>query len=188
VLVIASTEGVLAATLGPTAIVAVALVTAVTTNRRQREALKHDRELADLADLRKLLDEAAVALNEAADAFDLLLLELHTHGRKLPGEVRERLAACGNRLLEVRARLTVRVGLNSRLARAFGEAADALHAAWREVGWLEDDDDEVLQGKRELVELAHDDWDAAFGAFLTAAVDRAGAVPTKGGEMPAEQE
>jgi hypothetical protein len=35
---------------------------------RQRESLAHDRELADLDDLRKLLDRAAVALDQARTA------------------------------------------------------------------------------------------------------------------------
>jgi hypothetical protein len=67
-LVFATADGVAAITAGAPIIAAliIALVTAKTTSRRQERQLEHDRELVDLANLRTLLEEAALALYRAA--------------------------------------------------------------------------------------------------------------------------
>jgi len=59
----------------------------LTTNRRQREALAHDRKMADLADLRRLLDEAGVALNNADEARMTLVVEFAEHDCKVHARV-----------------------------------------------------------------------------------------------------
>ena len=115
--------------------VLVATIAAVTAGRRQRQALaaeglrhrqsleaennRHDaqlahaRELADLADLRLLLDEAASTLHEARYAKDGLRVAFIQHGRSLgesAPEVRTDLNKAGTELDALAARLRVRLG------------------------------------------------------------------------------
>jgi hypothetical protein len=63
---------------GGLATIGVAVITAVTTNRRQRESLRHDRELVDLADLRALLEEAAIALDRAGNVREEVEASFHS--------------------------------------------------------------------------------------------------------------
>jgi hypothetical protein len=93
-LVLASAEGVAGTTASATVVAAliIAGITARTTNRRQREALNHDRELADLADLRKLLDDAAIAIDAARSARQDAEVRVRMIGMDSPPSLREKLA------------------------------------------------------------------------------------------------
>ena len=128
-LVLASAEAVAEITAGGTILAAViiAVLAAWTAGRRQKRqldaegkrqaaTLAHGREvatlslsaeraLADLADLRKLLDEAAVALDGARDARDELDVSLTEHGVALPDEPKRQFKECGQGLVALSARL-----------------------------------------------------------------------------------
>jgi hypothetical protein len=56
---------VLIASLALAAAIVAALIAAVSADMRQRRQLKHDRQMQDLAELRSVLDDATVALQEA---------------------------------------------------------------------------------------------------------------------------
>jgi hypothetical protein len=178
VLVIASTEGILAATVGPAAIVAVAAITAWTTNRRQREALAHARELADLADLRRLLDEAAVALDRAIPADRNAVLHADVY------ELASQMSVDATALDALHARLSVRLGPRHDLTVTLGEAA----ASVRALG-----DALYPTGLRRAADRRNEAIDSAIASllalgesFIEEAIARAGTVPTKGGETPTE--
>jgi len=169
-LVLASTDGVAAITVGGALVVAV--ITAVTTNRRQREALKHDRELADLADLRKLLDEAAVVINYAGDALDELLVRFIEGGAALSQNAREKVAQLGRDLDTLNARLRVRVGNDAALTTSFQVCVDDVHAGWRTTRRLEDA--ENLVERREELQAITQALRKSAGEFINRAVERAG--------------
>lgn len=160
--------------IGPTAALIgallVAIIAAVTANRRLTKQLaaeharhaaelNHDRELADLSDLRALFDEAALALSDVERAYAHMI----PPADEVPIDERAR---C-QRLLDVlAARLHVRLGNTDAIATAFAEAHSAAHklaAASKAPG--QDYDRYVSAGQ--ALALALDD-------FLTAAAQRVG--------------
>jgi hypothetical protein len=200
VFVLASTEGIAAITAGATLVAALglALITVYTTKRRLSEAgarqeenlageaerqaatLVHGRELADLADLRALLDEAAVALNRAREGLDELKVGLDEHGRVLPSEIKDKVAECGRQLLDLAARLQVRLGADDPIAVHFGEANMAMLTSWRQVVFLIDDTAERIAARKKALQDARDAFAVSTDAFLRAAVERAGTVTIRG--------
>jgi hypothetical protein len=140
-MVLASAEGVAAITASATLIGAAGLayVTVHTTRlrldhergRQQRE-LAHSRELADVADLRGLLDEAASALDDAADACRNGSVCLQRSGR---GELDQpdleaalgRMEGGVPSLARLSSRLSVRLGVSDPIALAFGEARESIN-------------------------------------------------------------
>jgi hypothetical protein len=221
VLVLATGEGVAIIT-GAATIVAAAIlagVAAVTTNgrlskqliaererqerdlaaqaERQAATLAHDRELADLDDLRKLLDEAAVALDHArkarnhVEAIQLGIAEALNSGaltgtsarptqvlNPMVKEAADKLEAAGQPLITLAARLQVRLGSAHPINTAFSRASAALHDQWLALA--------NQYPKRGLEALEEDARHAGqeFGAFkedfLKAAVEFAGTVATTG--------
>ena len=92
---------------------------------RQRAEMMHHRELTDLDDLRKLLDEAAVALHEAHYAAMAVQGVHTTHGNKLVEEARDavyKVTAAGRSLDSLAARLAIRLGEGDRLSQTFDSA------------------------------------------------------------------
>ncbi len=144
----------------------------------QRRQLAHARELADLADLRKLLDEAAVALDEARDARDELDVSFTEHGRHLPDEPKLKLADRGRRLFPLLVRLQIRLGPQHAITTQFSRAAEALLNTWRQVTHFEDDDAAILVEKRKVIRDDLDAFTTASLAFTKAAVERAGTAET----------
>jgi hypothetical protein len=179
-LVRASVESVTAITVGGALVVAV--ITAITTNRRQREALNHDRELTDLADLRVLLDEAAIAIEQSHDKFDNLVKRFDEHGRSLPDEPRDELAEAGRVVLALSARLNIRLGENGPVALPFEQAGEEMLKTFH--GIHPDDlnraSDDAIEEKLEEMELSKAAFEVAWAEFTTAAVERAGTVETRG--------
>ncbi|HSZ13441.1 MAG TPA: hypothetical protein VK790_05345 [Solirubrobacteraceae bacterium] len=210
-LLVASTEGVGLITSIATVVAAaiVASVAAVTTNKRltkqitaQREkqerdlmaagerqelALAHARELSDIADLRALLDEAAVALDEARQPFNQA--EAIVASRIVPysvGDASELVDALvgdieTHVLLQTLAvRLAVRLGSDHPITAEFRRAGEAIHQLWLTFA-REYDPAAPLSAKRGDTATALATFLDAGGAFLEAAVERAGTVPAKGG-------
>jgi hypothetical protein len=149
--------------------------------RRQQATLTHDRELADLADLRTLLDEAAVALNDADEARIGLELGLTQHGRKVPCETLTMAREAGRALYALRERLFVRLGKKHAIALHFHEATAALQATWAAVSSLhEDSDAHEVQESRNIVRSKRESFQRACEGFIEAAVERAGTVAMSG--------
>lgn len=182
--------------------IVVALITAVTTDRRlsrqikdsgerqereltaeaerQDAALAHDRELADLADLRLLLDGFAVALDRGRSARDEMVLLSQTARHIQPTleqQARETAAAAeqsGRDLLALTVRLQVRLGPSDPITVAAYQACDALHAMWQQVCMLPKQDD--FSGSHSIISTANGDFIQATAAYIAAAVERAGTV------------
>jgi|SRR6202035_3458418 len=177
-LILASAEGVAAITVA--AALGVAFITAITTNRRQREALKHDRELFDLADLRKLLDEATLLIHDAGDALAALEVRFNEHGKALAEDEREKVEKAGRRLDEASARMYVRMPEDARLTTTLQACVDAVHDGWRSLRRLEDA--ESVAARRADLEAAQTALGESGGAFIQAAHERAGTVEMRGSE------
>jgi hypothetical protein len=154
---------------------------------RQAAQLAHARELADLADLRSLLDEAAVALYHADTARADVRQGTAMHGR-LIGERRpkalQELNARGQALDAMAARLAIRLGAADDVARAFRGASDELVTISRALGWLEDDDQASWRAKREGIYAASDAFEQHVQDFERRAVRRT-AARIGDGEAPA---
>jgi hypothetical protein len=188
-LVLASAEGVAAITAGATLLAAggLAYVTLAANGKRldaERERqvadLAHDREMADVSDLRKLLDEAAVALDSARDALEHVEVRLIEWGAALSPDVKAKLEMHGRALVALHVRLLVRLGVDNLIAAHFGAAARAAHEAWQQVHRLEDDTPQTLAAKVRVVKDQRQIFNGEVRAFLAAAVEGAGAVTMKG--------
>jgi hypothetical protein len=148
----------------------------------QMRQLAHARELADLADLRTLLDEAAVALNEAGEARIEVTVSFTEHGVTMPAAAKDKLKDCGRALYPLLVRLHVRLGEQNAIARSFSDATAAVLSTWWQVSSFEDDDAVTLKEKREQVRADLKTFTAASLAFTKSAVERAGTVPSRGGD------
>lgn len=109
--------------------IAVAILAAVTAQRRLRQQLAHDRELRDLEALRAVLDESASALAEATLALARLV---RLWSRRVPDEdprVSEASAAQRASVRAVRAaiyRLAMRLPSNDPVVQKFEQTYSAL--------------------------------------------------------------
>jgi hypothetical protein len=188
------------------ALITVAVITAATTDRRltrqiaadaarqerdlaaeaerQRATLAHDRELADLAGLRMLLDEAAVALDAGEAARGSLQVAFAEHGRNVDKAELDEGKACGQALFALRERLRIRVGTEHLLARGFSEAALALLKTWSAISGLSvDDSPEALETCRAIVRASRTEYEHGFAGFTRAAVVAAGVASTSAPDL-----
>jgi hypothetical protein len=170
----------------------------------QKRQLDNARQLADLADLRILLDEAAIALDHGRKARanaeghllgigDAIKKGALTGTPMRPAgvldpmiqEAADKLEEAGQPLVTLMARLEIRLGSSNEVTAAFGRASTALHDQWNALA--------VEYPKRGFDAIEEDARHAGqeFGVFkqdfLVAAVKLAGTVPTNGGLAPAEQ-
>lgn len=144
---------------------------------RQAARLAHERHLADLADLRKLLDEAAVALHRADYIRADVKLAVIQYGGKLDEwlpEARESLNERGRALDALAARLAVRLGFNERVVRAFEAANEALLTMTRRTNYLADLGNYKPDDVRQEIMAASDAFEERVPEFRRAAVDVAG--------------
>jgi hypothetical protein len=155
-----------------------AKVEAVAAYRRQREAFDHDRELANLTDLRSLLDEAAITIQRSNCKFGNLVELFAEHGKDLPDEPRDELDEAGRDMLALSARLNIRPGENrsviSPFARARDEMLETLHKIHRDE--VSEAPDDVIEEKLIEVVLSKVAFDDAWAEFTAAAVKRFGTV------------
>jgi hypothetical protein len=194
VLVLASADGVAGITAGATltAALGLAFVTIYTTNRRLSEErdrhirdLDHDRELTDLSDLRALLDEAAVAIDQARAArlqAERMATRASVQGisqqqrQQYAREASKELEQTVRPLVAMNARLRVRLGADDPITTALDQAANHLqimnlHTLFLQ--WIDDanqDDDALAKTKKR-----GSDFVQASEMFLAAAAQRAGA-------------
>jgi hypothetical protein len=175
-LVLASAEGVAGITAGATVAAAliIAGITARTTNRRQREALKHDRELADLADLRKLLDGAAVALDLARDARNDVERAFPQTGDQMR-VLNDRLKERSDALQVMVVRLRVRLGEQEALVTHFVTAAGAVENTHMQISnFLRQSDMSIVRNLTKTIQTYHLEFRDASVGFSEAAIGRAG--------------
>ncbi len=156
----------------------IAVIAAVADSRCQQEAQKRDRELADRADLRGLLDEAVVAFERSRDTFDDLIRRFYEYGKDLPDEPRDALAGAGGAMRALSARLSIRPDKNGAVAssfeRAYREILETLHTVRPDD--LDGASDNVVDEKLVEVELSREAIEEARAAFMIAAAKRVGAI------------
>jgi hypothetical protein len=144
---------------------------------RHTATLEQNRELADLADLRSILDDAAIALHKGDDAIGGVKVAYTQFGRAMherEPEARRMLNALGQELDVVVARLAVRLGPADDGVRAARGAADHALDVSRAVGWLEDDRPQETQKKHERIDRGREEYKQAADRFMNAAVELAG--------------
>ena len=174
-----ATDIILAA--GPSVVALAAIGSAVW---QQRRGFRHDREMADLEAVRRVLDDAAIALHEADYARGDVKRAHIRDGRKLlerGGEFVKRLGERGRALDELRERLTIRFGADHEIVDTFRAADDALLEMHRKAStperFIDPDDSEWHLG----IDTASDRFIEARDSFLAAAAGTAGArLPSDG--------
>jgi len=186
VFVLASAEAIPVAAITAAATLVAASVIARVTVLTMKDRLRHDRELADIDDLSKLLDEAAIALDQAVPA-ELVDLSLTPHPRQL--EAKRRMDDDARALDALHAQLAVRLGPREGVTLTLGEAIDCLRAIGREIprgeGALSAQSPEVRKAKAEHMSGAMHALRMSAAAFVEAAVERAGTVATQTGTSEA---
>jgi hypothetical protein len=150
--------------------------------RRQTAALAHDRELADVADLRAVLDEATLGIEQASDARIKASTQLAPVPAFAPTTMAERAKDAERKLDAARAaispalaRVKVRLGPDDEIARSF----DALDGALLDMATCalllrHAETDSERESERADLEDAGDQFRDSAAAFLAAAVKRAG--------------
>lgn len=128
---------------------AVAALTVVTTDRRQahqvhaeheqlREQLAHERGIADRAELRALLDEAAVALHRTRSAQGEAQVALTQYGarvkRESPGTL-TKIGSAGQALDGLHARLAIRLGRWHKATEAYANAVSEASEVFSGFAW-----------------------------------------------------
>jgi DNA repair exonuclease SbcCD ATPase subunit len=144
---------------------------------RQDAQLAHNRTLADLADLRALLDEAAVALHHADYARADVRQGITMYGVNIEEHRPEAVPALNQRERELDAmsvRLGIRLGPDDPVAHAFRDADEALAALCRAMDRLHEETLESWHKKLNTIEAASDGFEQHVRAFEREAVERAG--------------
>jgi hypothetical protein len=169
----AATDVVLAA--GPSVVALAAIGSAVW---QQGRGFGHERKMADLEAVRRLLDDAAIALHDADYARAEVQSAHIQEGRWLAqrrGESVQELHEAGKSLDRLRERLTVRLGADHEVVKQFRAADEALLEMYRKASTPErligDDPLEWHQA----IDAASDRFTEARDAFLAAAAKTAGA-------------
>jgi hypothetical protein len=189
--ILASAQAVAGITAGGTilAAVVIAVIAAWTAGTRQKrqlnaqgerqgEQLAHARELADLDDLRRVLDDAALALDRAAQTHrpvGALVLTDPIHREDL-AESLEEIRVARQTCDALLARLRVRLGRDDPVTKAFAQPAQALHKIESSaIGVYNNPSDaKWLAVFREGFTPADRKFREGIDPFLDAAVQRAG--------------
>jgi hypothetical protein len=145
---------------------------------RLDKQLAHDRRLADLADLRGVLDEAAIALDRAAQAHRpvgarVLADPLNYEGlRESQREIQEVRETCDALL----ARLRIRLGQDDPVTKGFAQPTEALHTLEASTIFVGNapDEDRKQWIREEHFGPADRRFREGIDAFLDVAVRRAG--------------
>jgi hypothetical protein len=169
----ATSDAILA--IGPSA---VALAAIGATTWQQRRGFGHQREMADLSDLRELFDDAALALHQASRAVHELELWLHHHGgtkETWNGDAHDIGETAGEALKSLRGRLGVRLEAGHGAVSAFESAHDATWDALDAASRLTWDSDTDRDAAEKAVLVCHDRLIAATDAFMRAASKTVGA-------------
>lgn len=138
-----------------------ATVAAVTAGRRQRRELAHDRELADVTELRSVLDAAGVTIERAARSMGDEADPLH----EISDRRRDELTLAHELLAECAQRIRIRLG-PSEAQKAYDEAR-AAHLAF--VDDTISEPDSAQDESETCSAAARADFGRAREAFLVAA-------------------
>lgn len=168
---------------------AVAVIAAWTASSRQRQQLRaegerqqrqlvHDRQLADLDDLRRVLDDAALALDRASQAHRPVGARVLTDPIDHEGlaESHQEIGTARETCDALLARLRVRLGQNDPVSKAFAQATDALHKIEASTIFVSNAPDAEKREwvRREHFSQADRKFREGIDAFLDAAAQRAG--------------
>jgi hypothetical protein len=194
-LVLASAEGVAGITAAATLLGAggLALVTVYTNDRRLTDESKrhkldlhHDREMADLKDLRTLLDEVASALDRARNArgrLESILPQPGAHSstikKELP-DLAELIKESGLPMLALRPRVELRLGKADPIAVAVMSASESFVDIW-EVLTLCANPQPAMEAIPNAVSDLTRRFTIAANEFVDAAVVRTGMVSMRDG-------
>jgi serine phosphatase RsbU (regulator of sigma subunit) len=140
----------------------------------QKRQLNHDRQLHDLADLRTVLDGAALALDNAEDA----IIGVSARGDISQDEY-DALKECSAVLGALRARLYVRLGPSHPISDHIHNALVAVLKAQNAALTLMAHPDvglDTTKEAREILDHSGDSLGAARNGFVAAAVESAGTV------------
>jgi hypothetical protein len=163
VLVAAVTEPLwtsVAVSLAPVIVALAALgVGAKQQNKTLRQQCRHD----DLAEARRVLDDAARALHNA-DKYRLDLIGAYHDKAK-----RQALSAAGTELDEMTARIEIRFGREHRVTKTFSASTEAVLALYQSISDIRLDDDS-LTATREFKSVGAKFEDELRPAFVDAAV------------------
>lgn len=150
-------------------------------DERHRAALGAERDLADLADERALLDEIAVAIYRANDAVgDVALVIRRGWSAVQEGSERAALNERGREIDALTARAGIRFSKDEPLLKSLNFAGAWLAAISAELAWLEDDDRDSWKRKRAAIEEDVERWKSAIETFESDAVGRVGTRPAFG--------
>lgn len=193
-MVIASAEGIAGITAVATVctgLMVVVITARTTSSRLERQlqaeterhtaSLAHGRELADIADLRGLLDEAAIVVDQLGFGLRSVSMALTMSGSQDDFETEMRWAEkkfrkAGIKLTDLRARLRVRLGQEDPIATAIESVrntADDMAGLYID-SVLQDYSNEEIEEKARAIREA---FEAASRAFYARAVERAGTIP-----------
>jgi hypothetical protein len=150
--------------------------------RRHRLDLDHSRELADLADLRALLDDAARVLDLAKNIRFEAEEDFNERGRPPGDEVAESMSSRIEAMISLHSRLLVRLGFSDPLVQHFGDATLSMQSTSSAFGSFGPDDRASRESVRRSIEVAARSFKKSARAFLEAAVDRTGTVPMRSPE------
>jgi hypothetical protein len=171
-------------------VVAVAAILA--TWHQHLRGRTHERELADLANVRDVLDEAAVALHRVAYVLDDVRSYLTQYGgvsffKTDNGTTTyELLGSQGRDLDALVERLSVRFGAEHDVVTAFSEADGAVLRIWRAAGLLRQEPESdghagaarqiraLNNEKEQAIRVEREEFDGARKRFVAAAHDAAG--------------
>jgi hypothetical protein len=174
---LASAEGVAAITAGATLLAGLGLALVTIYTKRQDLAL--DRELAGLDDLRKLLDEGGIMLNDARRAWDIFGLAFLA-SEALSSDAKKQFSDLGIRMDNYHTRLAMRLGLHDPITDRFYEAFEALNRIWIEIVSRAGDSPDTDTKTHDSVTLHYGMFVKSGTAFIQAAAERAGTPPQHG--------
>jgi hypothetical protein len=146
-------------------------------SERQVAALAHDRALADLDDLRRLLDDATLGLERASRLREMLEHSWQPSGRTVPEEIAVTVDEQVDALFALNARLVVRLGTEDPIAMGFEEASDSFFLTRGALLVGADTQRTPAEMHEDIRDLGMK-FSAAVSGFLRAALERAGTVPS----------
>jgi predicted DNA-binding protein len=148
-------------------------------SQRQAAALAHDRALADLDDLRRLLDDATLGLERARRLREMLENSWQPSGRTVPEEIAVTIDEQVDALFALNARLMVRLGTEDPIAIEFEEASDSFFLIRGALLVGADTQRTPAEMHEDIRDLGMK-FSAAVSGFLRAALERSGTVPSPG--------
>lgn len=174
---------VITAVTGVTGIVVSGVVGPWLSNRwettRQRREFGHERALEDRAELRQLLDEAAVTSLAASTARGAAIIALHSRDRRIDEhpEILDDLRETGGALDALSERVAVRLTREDNTASSIGRAARAFNRLLPPIAFLAMFDVEDRAGfRKELDQISKhaDEFDQARERFMVEAAKLVG--------------